>query len=161
MAVRIRLKRTGRKNRPFYRICVFDARTRRDGAPVEELGSYDPRGVDWDAKIRLNRKRAHYWLTVGALPSETVASILRRFGVRKDGPAPEDEVLEPVAVATPAEATPDAAPAAGAAPVAAAPVAVSDAAPEAEAVQEGGGESAAADAPAAEGEKPQADTADS
>ncbi len=96
MAVRIRLKRTGRRNRPFYRICVFDGRTRRDGAPVEELGSYDPRGADWDQKVKLKRQRAHYWLTVGAQPSETVASILRRFGVRKDGPVPEDE---PVVVA--------------------------------------------------------------
>jgi len=90
MAVKIRLKRTGRKNRPCYRICVFDSRTRRDGAPVEELGSYDPRAGEWDKKVSLDRKRAHYWLTVGAQPSETMASILKRFGVRKDGPVPED-----------------------------------------------------------------------
>jgi small subunit ribosomal protein S16 len=101
MAVRIRLKRTGRKNRPFYRICVFDSRTRRDGKPIEELGAYDPRGDDWSQKVTLKRQRAHYWLTVGALPSETVASILRRFGVRKDGPVPEDE---PEVVAVAAEA---------------------------------------------------------
>ena len=102
MAVRIRLKRTGRKNRPFYRICVFDSRTRRDGKPIEELGSYDPRGDNWDQKVKLKRQRAHYWLTVGALPSETVGSILRRFGVRKDGPVPEDEP-EVVAVAAETE----------------------------------------------------------
>ena len=109
MAVRIRLKRTGRRNRPFYRICVFDSRTRRDGKPIEELGSYDPRGDDRAQKVKLKRSRAHYWLTVGALPSETVASILRRLGVRKDGPVPEDEpelvaVAEetPVAAAEPA-----------------------------------------------------------
>ncbi|MDG2148934.1 MAG: 30S ribosomal protein S16 [Planctomycetota bacterium] len=101
MAVRIRLKRTGRRNRPFYRICVFDSRTRRDGKPIEELGSYDPRGDDWTQKVKLKRARAHHWLTVGALPSETVGSILRRFGVRKDGPVPEDE---PEVVAVVAEA---------------------------------------------------------
>jgi small subunit ribosomal protein S16 len=99
MAVRIRLKRMGRRNRPFYRMCVFDGRTRRDGQPVEELGSYDPRGETTEQKLQINRKRAHYWLTVGALPSETCRSLLRHLGVRKDGPVPEDE---PVAVAAPA-----------------------------------------------------------
>ncbi len=103
MAVRIRLKRTGRRNRPFYRICVFDSRTRRDGKPIEELGTYDPRGDDWTQKVKLKRARAHHWLTVGALPSETVGSILRRFGVRKDGPVPEDE---PEVVAVVAEESP-------------------------------------------------------
>lgn len=85
MAVKIRLKRTGRRNRPFYRVCVFDGRTRRDGQPVEELGSYDPRGSTNSEKYTLNRERAQYWLSVGAQPSETCASILRRLGVRKDG----------------------------------------------------------------------------
>ena len=94
MAVKLRLKRTGRHKRPFYRICVFDGRTRRDGRPIEELGSYDPRASTWDEKVKLRRARAHYWLTVGAQPSETVKSILRRMGVRKDGPVPVDE--EPV-----------------------------------------------------------------
>ncbi len=102
MAVKIRLKRTGRKNRPSYRICVFDSRTRRDGAPVEELGSYDPRAVDWEQKVSLDRKRAHYWLSVGAQPSETMASILKRFGVRKGGPVPEDAPVPAADGAAPA-----------------------------------------------------------
>jgi len=85
MAVKIRLKRMGRKNRPFYRVCVFDGRTRRDGQPVEELGSYDPRASTTAEKYNINRERAQYWLTVGAQPSETCASILRKLGVRKDG----------------------------------------------------------------------------
>lgn len=112
MAVRIRLKRTGRRNRPFYRICVFDSRTRRDGKPIEELGSYDPRGDDWAQKVKLKRSRAHYWLTVGALPSETVASIFRRFEVRKDGPVPEDEPEVVAAEVPAAQAEPVAEPAA-------------------------------------------------
>ena len=95
MAVKIRLKRIGRRNRPFYRMCVFDGRTRRDGRPVEELGSYDPRATTLEEKIKIDRRRAHYWLTVGAQPSETCASLLRKLGVRKDGPVPEEE---PVAV---------------------------------------------------------------
>ena len=105
MAVKIRLKRVGRRNRPFYRMCVFDGRTRRDGQPVEELGSYDPRGETIDEKLTINRKRAHYWLGVGAQPSETCRSLLRRLGVRKDGPVPEDEPVVEVAAAAPAEAT--------------------------------------------------------
>lgn len=104
MAVRIRLKRMGRKNRPFYRICVFDGRTRRDGAPVEELGSYDPRGETFADKVQLKKARAHYWLGVGALPTETVASILRKAGVRKGGPVPAEDVPEQAAVTTEAAA---------------------------------------------------------
>ncbi|GJM20116.1 MAG: hypothetical protein DHS20C15_00310 [Planctomycetota bacterium] len=107
MAVRIRLKRTGRRNRPFYRICVFDGRTRRDGAPIEELGSYDPRGATFADKVQLKKVRAHHWLGVGALPTETVASILRKAGVRKDGPVPvEDEPQAAETAAAPAEAAP-------------------------------------------------------
>ncbi|HZL99520.1 MAG TPA: 30S ribosomal protein S16 [Planctomycetota bacterium] len=83
MATRIRLKRMGRKNRPAFRICVFDSRTRRDGPPVEELGSYDPARKAWAEKVKLNSERASYWLGVGALPSETVRSIFRHLGVRK------------------------------------------------------------------------------
>ena len=98
MAAKIRLKRIGRKNRPFYRICVMDARTRRDGHPVEELGSYDPRATTFEEKVVLDKPRAHYWLNVGAQPSETVASILRKAGIRKGGPVPVEVEVE-VAVA--------------------------------------------------------------
>src|SRR5262249_59193540 len=83
MAARIRLKRIGRKNRPSYRICVFDARTRRDGPPVEELRSYNPLGKAIDDKVRLDKDRALYWLSVGAQPSDTVKSFFRKLGVRK------------------------------------------------------------------------------
>ena len=111
MAVRIRLKRTGRRNRPFYRICVFDGRTRRDGAPIEELGSYDPRGATFADKVRLKKVRAHHWLGVGALPTETVASILRKSGVRKDGPVPVEDEPQVAEAAAPEAAPADAAPA--------------------------------------------------
>ncbi|MCB9899460.1 MAG: 30S ribosomal protein S16 [Planctomycetes bacterium] len=93
MAVKIRLKRIGRKNRPFYRICVMDARTRRDGQPIEELGSYDPRGESFEKKVILDKPRAHHWLQVGAQPSETVASILRKAGVRKGEPLPAETTV--------------------------------------------------------------------
>ena len=88
MAARIRLKRIGRKNRPSYRICVFDARTRRDGTPIEELGSYDPQGKAIDDKVKLDKERALYWLSVGAQPTDTVKSFFRKLGVRKGGTVP-------------------------------------------------------------------------
>jgi small subunit ribosomal protein S16 len=104
MAVKIRLKRIGRKNRPFYRICVFDARTRRDGTPIEELGSYDPAALTLSDKVTVNRERAAYWLSVGAQPSETVASMLRKLGVRKGSlvdPAPSATKAPPAPAPTP------------------------------------------------------------
>ena len=82
MAVVLRLKRLGRRNRPFYRICVMDSRTRRDGRTVEELGYYDPvTSAGGDVKFELNEERARYWMSVGAQPSETVASLLKRRGI--------------------------------------------------------------------------------
>jgi len=141
MAVKIRLKRVGRRNRPFYRMCVFDSRTRRDGLPVEELGSYDPRGETTEQKLNINRKRAHYWLGVGAEPSETCRSLLRHLGVRKDGPVPEDEPVVETAVETAVE-TVDEAPTAAA--MSAAPAAEVDAPAEAsDASKPAGGEAAA------------------
>jgi small subunit ribosomal protein S16 len=82
MAVVLRLKRFGRRNRPFYRICVMDGRTRRDGRVIEELGHYDPVGSgENELKYELNTERAQYWVSVGAQPSETVASLLKRQGI--------------------------------------------------------------------------------
>jgi small subunit ribosomal protein S16 len=82
VAVRIRLKRLGRKNRPFYRIGVFDAHTKRDGKTIEELGFYDPIEKDEAKQVRFDRDRALYWLSKGALPSDTVASIFKRHGIQ-------------------------------------------------------------------------------
>jgi len=95
MATRIRLKRIGRTNRPSYRICVFDARTRRDGPPIEELGSYDPRAKGFTDKVKLDRVRAVYWLGVGAKPSETVNSFFRKLGVRRGATFPAAEATSP------------------------------------------------------------------
>lgn len=86
MAVALRLKRIGRRNRPCYRICVMDTRTRRDGRAIEELGFYDPVvAADKESNFELNEERAKYWLSVGAQPSETVASLLKRKGVELPG----------------------------------------------------------------------------
>ncbi|MDA1260211.1 MAG: 30S ribosomal protein S16 [Planctomycetota bacterium] len=81
MAVALRLKRLGRRNRPFYRICVFNERDRRDGAPIEEIGHYDPVDPAPGKKFDLNEDRARYWISVGAQPSETVASLLAERGI--------------------------------------------------------------------------------
>jgi small subunit ribosomal protein S16 len=80
LAVRLRLARTGRKNRPFYRIGAFDARTRRNGTPIEYLGWYDPLVADFDKGVKIDVSRARHWIDHGAKCTETVASFLKRKG---------------------------------------------------------------------------------
>ena len=76
MPVRIRLKRMGSKDRPFYRVVVADGRSPRDGRFIEEVGTYNPmqKGVNYD----MNLDRADYWLKNGAQPSATVSSIIKK-----------------------------------------------------------------------------------
>ena len=81
MATRIRLKRLGRKNRPFWRICVFDSRTRRDGASIEDIGYYDTTSDKNETKMEVKVDRARHWLSHGALPSATVHQIFKKKGV--------------------------------------------------------------------------------
>ena len=81
MAVRIRLKRMGRKNYPMYRVCAFDARSPRDGKSIEILGSYNPHEPDDQKKVVLKKERIEYWLSVGAKPSETVRSFIKKAGI--------------------------------------------------------------------------------
>lgn len=80
MAVRIRLKKMGRKHKPFFRVCATDARTARDGRVIEELGYYDPMVRDTDARAILNGERIDYWLGVGAQPSDKVAVLIKKYG---------------------------------------------------------------------------------
>ncbi len=79
--VKIRLKRLGRTHKPFYRLAVMDSRTKRDGKTIEELGTYDPGISDAEKQIQIKVERAQHWISVGAQPSETAASLLRRAGV--------------------------------------------------------------------------------
>ena len=74
--VRIRLKRIGTTNTPAYRIVVADNRSPRDGRFIEELGTYLP--LKKSDNYTLNLDRAKYWLSVGAKPSETVASMIKK-----------------------------------------------------------------------------------
>ena len=79
MAVRIRMKMTGRKHRPFFRICVIDRQKARDGLPIEEIGTYDPMVQKKDERVKLKPDRIKHWLSVGALPTEKVAVLLKKF----------------------------------------------------------------------------------
>ena len=80
MAVRIRMKKLGRTHRPFFRICAVDSRKPRDGAVLEELGTYDPLVPEVDARVLLNKDRVSYWLGVGAQPSENCAVFIKKYG---------------------------------------------------------------------------------
>jgi small subunit ribosomal protein S16 len=81
MAVKIRLRRTGRKKAPYYRIVVTDSQSPRDGKFIESIGQYAPR--QGENALNLEIDRVNYWLNNGAQPSDTVRSLLRRAGVLK------------------------------------------------------------------------------
>ena len=75
----LRLNRMGRTHRPFYRLNAMDRRAPRGGRVIERLGWYDPLAPE-DRQLSINIERADYWLSVGAQPSKTVASLLRKVG---------------------------------------------------------------------------------
>jgi small subunit ribosomal protein S16 len=81
MAVRIRLRREGRKKNPVYRLVVADSKSPREGRFIEIVGNYAPR--QGENAINLQHDRVNYWLDVGAQPSDTVRSLLRRGGILK------------------------------------------------------------------------------
>ena len=118
MAVKIRMKRMGRKHRPFYRICVMDSRKQRDGAAIEEIGTYDTSVADKSKRVTINMERVDYWMSVGAKPSDNVATLIKKIKKNKFGtaaahapliapkqPEPEPEPETPEASAETAEAT--------------------------------------------------------
>ena len=78
VAVKIRLKRMGKIRAPYYRIVVVDARTKRDGRSIEEIGKYHP--TEEPSFIEVDSERAQYWLSVGAQPTEQVAALLKLTG---------------------------------------------------------------------------------
>jgi len=81
MAVVIRMKRTGRRNAPCYRISVADSRNPRDGRTLETLGIYDPISPIPELRVKLDVERARFWLGRGAKPSHTVNNIFQRENV--------------------------------------------------------------------------------
>jgi small subunit ribosomal protein S16 len=78
VAVKIKLKRMGKIRAPFYRIIVADARTKRDGRAIEEIGKYHPKAEP--SFIEVNSERAQHWLSVGAQPTDPVRRILEITG---------------------------------------------------------------------------------
>ncbi len=93
--VKIRLQRFGRRHRPFFRISAIDSRSSRDSKFIERLGHYDPIEKDDAKALVINGDRVRYWLSVGAQPSETVASLLKRKGID----ATSGQKLQPAAQA--------------------------------------------------------------
>jgi small subunit ribosomal protein S16 len=81
MAVKIRLRRTGRSKQPYYRIVVADSRSPRDGRFIEIVGQYAPR--QGETALNLKAERVNHWLDNGAQPTDTVRSLLRKAGVLK------------------------------------------------------------------------------
>ncbi|UCH21637.1 MAG: 30S ribosomal protein S16 [Deltaproteobacteria bacterium] len=78
MAVKIRLARHGAKKRPFYRIVVADVESPRDGRYLENVGTYNP--LVEPAEVTLKKERIKYWLGQGAIPTDTVRSLLKKEG---------------------------------------------------------------------------------
>ncbi|OYV85120.1 MAG: 30S ribosomal protein S16 [Ignavibacteriae bacterium 37-53-5] len=79
MAVRLRLRKTGRKNQPSYKVVAADSRSPRDGRFLETVGTYNP--LRNPAEIKINEEKAFKWLKRGALPTDTVRSLLRKSGL--------------------------------------------------------------------------------
>jgi small subunit ribosomal protein S16 len=110
MAVKIRLQRGGARHAPHYRLVVADSRARRDGRFVEIIGTYDPANKVASRQVNIKLDRAAYWLGVGAQPSHTVRSLLKR--ARAAAPTVEEPVVAAVTPVEPAAdvvdgATPD------------------------------------------------------
>jgi len=106
--VKIRLRRVGRKKSPVYRLVVADSQSPRDGKFIEIIGQYAPRKTE--GSLNIDEARANYWLGVGAQPTDTVRSLLRRAGVLKR--RHESRLgIEHKATAVPVNETPEDAPA--------------------------------------------------
>ncbi len=81
MAVKLRLKRMGRRHRSFYRLAAIESRNPRDGRVLEELGFYDPENNEITQQVKLDADRIKHWLGVGAIPSDTVRDLLKKNGI--------------------------------------------------------------------------------
>ena len=79
MAVKMRLRRMGKKKAPTYRVVVADSRSPRDGRFIEEIGSYNP-GTE-PATVQIDAEKAKKWISNGAVPTDTVRSLLKKSGI--------------------------------------------------------------------------------
>ncbi|QDU36731.1 30S ribosomal protein S16 [Maioricimonas rarisocia] len=98
------MKRLGRKHRPYYRICVMDSRSPRDGKTIEEIGTYDPMVRDKSQRVSLQLERVDHWLSVGAQPTEKVAVLIRKFKESDWGETKSPPPMTPPQEKKPAEA---------------------------------------------------------
>lgn len=109
MSVRIRMKKIGRKHRPFYRICVMDSRVHREGKAIEEIGWYDTSVHDKSKRVSIKLDRVEYWVGVGASMSDNVATLVKKVKTNKFGVAAAPPAMqapkqpEPAPVEAPAE----------------------------------------------------------
>ena len=95
------MKMMGRKHRPFFRMVAIDGRAPRDGKVIEELGHYDPLVKDTDARALLKGERISYWLSVGALPSENCAVLIKKYGANGSRLAEQQAALERIKTTRP------------------------------------------------------------
>jgi small subunit ribosomal protein S16 len=91
------MKKIGRSHQAFFRICAIDKRSPRHGRVLEQLGTYDPRVKDSDARALLVADRVDYWLGVGAQPSERVAVLIKKYGTNGTHVAAQKAALEKLA----------------------------------------------------------------
>ena len=99
MAVSIRLRREGARNRPYYKVVVADSRSPRDGKFIEIIGTYDPKKPDHNSTLKLDR--IDHWISKGAQPSDTVRSLIKKNKKKASAPA---EAEAPAEAAAPASA---------------------------------------------------------
>ena len=96
MAVSIRLRREGAKNRPYYKVVVADSRSPRDGKFIEIIGTYDPKRQGDNSTLKVDR--VEHWMARGAQPSDTVRSLLKKNKARAAAapaePAPVEAAAE-------------------------------------------------------------------
>ena len=159
--VKIRLRRFGKKNTPVYRVVVADKRSPRDGSIIEEIGTYDPLLKRNNFTLKLDR--VDYWLGVGAQPSDTVASFIRKARKGPEEEPDEEPVVEAVEAPAAPEPVPEPEVAVTEEPAAEEPAAEETPSPEAEVATEASApeETSELEAPtAAEAEAPKAPKAD-
>lgn len=96
MSVSLRLSRGGSKKRPYYKIVVANSRAPRDGKYLEQVGTYNPLLAKDDAnRVRLTEDRVRYWIGVGAQPTDRVARLLDKAGIKERAPTNNPQKAEP------------------------------------------------------------------
>ncbi|MBP90094.1 MAG: 30S ribosomal protein S16 [Planctomycetaceae bacterium] len=101
MAVRLRMKKMGRRHRPFFRVVAVDGHAPRDGKVIEYLGHYDPLVTETDARVVLKNEKIDKWLSVGAQPSDKVGVLIKKYGTNGTHLVQQKEALERLAASKP------------------------------------------------------------